>query len=686
MPLDPRFTFRDQPSLRSLSLSLSLDGWQEVSFLMTFDRSSTWFPGAHIDQAVLPQSRVSRPMASFCQMNTSGPVFHAVVAHNLRVVSEHASDARVVELMRLGRPPAPEDEQHTLEAVLSGLEGRRAQATSLSRYVLRERIGIGGAGLVYVAWDPKLCRKVAIKLLRVLEGDDRVEEHRTRLLREAQALAQLTHPNIVSVYDVGTYDLKDVDSAVAGIDVPPSGVFVVMELIEGQSLSDWIRVPDRSWQEIRDVFVAAGRGLAAAHSHGLVHRDFKPHNVVVGHDGEARVVDFGLARAASASEMQPSMTQQDIGTLGGDVTLAGTVLGTPNYMAPEQHRAQQTDARTDQYGFCVALYECLYRELPFRGSTVDELYRAKLRGQLPPPAVDVPVPSWMHAVLKRGLSPEPNDRHETMDALLLELRREGRARPLRRVALAGAGIAAAAVLVILAALPVDGGVQPPKDPEIRARVDELRQQLEESKMLGESGKTREGLDKTRVILTEAKQLGYGPLEAESWLQLGRLHGEAFDPAAEEAAMQALATADANKMDEVRAQATILLVNVLGYIQFRSQEAQQWGKLAQAAIDRMGGDPQLQADLFGSLGHVFRMRGEYLYALELGLRQVAVLEQLGQTGNRLVCALTLVGMTSRKLGDYDQARAYLERAVNTVTQPHEADHPHFADVLMELGLK
>jgi tetratricopeptide (TPR) repeat protein/predicted Ser/Thr protein kinase len=187
---------------------------------------------------------------------------------------------------------------------------------TLGRYVLIARLGAGGMGVVYSAYDPELDRRVAVKILRRTRAGDQLRE-------EARAIAKLAHPNVIAVYDVGEADGE---------------VFVAMEHVEGQTLRDWLRTP-RSTSEILDVFVQAGRGLAAAHAAGLVHRDVKPSNIMVGTDGRARVLDFGLARTGVEE---------------------GVIAGTPAYMAPEQRRGERTDARADQYAFAVALSEALF--------------------------------------------------------------------------------------------------------------------------------------------------------------------------------------------------------------------------------------------------------------------------------------------------------------------------------------
>ncbi len=287
------------------------------------------------------------------------------------------------------------------------------------RYTLTERLGAGAMGVVWRASDPKLGRDVALKLLR--RHDDTLTD---RLIREAQSMAQVSHPNVVAVYDVG---------------VAEGNSYIAMELVKGASLRGWQRAKSRTVPEIIAAYVAAGRGLAAAHAAGIVHRDFKPDNVLVGDDGRARVTDFGLA-AAKASD---SGEHHPIGDV--NLTTAGSVLGTPAYMAPEQFTSGNVDSRTDQFNFCASLYEALYDERPFEGKTFDELGDAVIAGRIKPAPAGTQVSGGVRAIVVRGLSTKPGDRFPTMDHLLVELVRD-RARPWRRSAFVATALAAALLL------------------------------------------------------------------------------------------------------------------------------------------------------------------------------------------------------------------------------------------------
>jgi tetratricopeptide (TPR) repeat protein len=311
----------------------------------------------------------------------------------------------------------------------SALFGKPAATLTINRYPLIRKLGEGGSGLVYLAYDPRLDRKVAIKLLKSGGSPGQDDgEGRARLMREAQAMARSPHPNVIAVYDVDNY---------AGGDAGHAGVYLVMEYVEGPDLRRWLARRRHAWREILEVFLAAGRGLAAAHEVGVVHRDFKPANVIVGKDGRARVLDFGLARGTDRLAMETTLSSTDeTEGLDSSLTVEGTVLGTPAFMAPEQHRGAPADARSDQFAFCVALWEGLYGKRPFEGSTPLELSRAKLDHR-PRPPERTRVPGWIPRVLLRGLDPSPERRWPSMRALLDALSRGATRRRRRMQALVG---------------------------------------------------------------------------------------------------------------------------------------------------------------------------------------------------------------------------------------------------------
>jgi len=428
---------------------------------------------------------------------------------------------------------APEEKAAT-EAQGSGSPEELARGSAIGRYIVLGLVGRGGMGDVYAAYDPELDRKIAVKLLRTKSrAGQGATEGRTRLLREAQAIAKLSHGNVVVVYDVGTFQ---------------DAVFIAMEFIEGDTVRYWLNAESRDWRDVMRVFVAAGRGLAAAHEAGIVHRDFKPDNVMVGQDGKVRVMDFGLARqqsdttavdadlrrggdgappyvnsamevargslgslsssalgvsvaspttattappppapptpappaasadaaalaAAAASEPdavdenatrvlstsrsstprpgRPVTTESFASArraLDAELTQTGAMLGTPAYMAPEQFASRPGDARTDQFSFCVALYESLYGERPFDGKNLMKLIAAVTTGTVREPPAGTKVPAWVRKVLVRGLRPAADQRYPSMTELLDALERDPSVARRRW----GMGVAASLVVATIA--------------------------------------------------------------------------------------------------------------------------------------------------------------------------------------------------------------------------------------------
>jgi len=281
---------------------------------------------------------------------------------------------------------------------------------TVGRYRLEEQLGKGGMGAVYAAYDPQLDRRVALKFLHGAQQASSTE----RLVREAQALARVAHPNVVTVFDVSTHDGQ---------------VFLSMELVDGATLADWLatRPP---LPQVLEAFVAAGKGLAAAHSVGVVHRDFKPSNVLRHRDGRVRVTDFGLALSTA--------TSQSFATSGAPTSLtrSAELPGTPLYMAPEQLGGGEVDARADQFGFCASLYEALHGTRPFAGRTLDELRANVEAGRFQDTPTPRRVPPRLERAVRRGLSARAADRFPDMAALLLELEAP-RARTRRFAAAAG---------------------------------------------------------------------------------------------------------------------------------------------------------------------------------------------------------------------------------------------------------
>jgi serine/threonine protein kinase len=341
----------------------------------------------------------------------------------------------------------PEDElARTATASGSRSDGVQPElGAMLGRYRLERMLGEGGMGVVHAAFDPDLERRVALKVLRSV---DQLGDARQRLLREARAMARLTHENVVVVHEVGTANDRD---------------YVAMELIDGQTLAEWLAGKPREVSKIIDAFCAAGRGLAAAHAAGLVHRDFKPHNVLRRRDGRIVVTDFGLARgvdappmpaAAAAVAFDVTLRPGAVGSAAGSqpsglsgLTQTGALMGTPAYMAPEQWTGGTVGPPADQFAFCVALWEALTGERPFKGDTVEALKTEVKRG---PETLDQSkLPRRLRRTLVRGLDPDPAKRWPSMDALLAKMVRVDRRAGIAFMLSGGALVAGAVAMILL---------------------------------------------------------------------------------------------------------------------------------------------------------------------------------------------------------------------------------------------
>ncbi|MEZ4448747.1 MAG: serine/threonine-protein kinase [Nannocystaceae bacterium] len=351
--------------------------------------------------------------------------------------------AIVADTLIAGEPEVDEDDE----------EAAFERGAAIGRYLVLDRLGAGGMGVVYAAYDPELDRKVAVKVLRrsASDGLDGTTDGGSRLQREAQAMARLSHPNVIAVHDVGSID---------------GHVFLAMEFVDGETLTAWLARSRPAWPAIVRVFLEAGRGLEAAHAAGMIHRDFKPDNVLLSRDGRVKVSDFGLARsldeprgdagaeAATTGEeppprLEPPSTRRDpaaaviessrrLSSAISSRTMPGTLLGTPSYMSPEQLVGGAADARSDLYAFSASLYEALYGRLPHTGETLGALMASVLDEPPTPPPRGV-VPAHFAAIVLRGLARSPSRRYPSMAALLADLEVDPRRRRRRRTTAAIAG-------------------------------------------------------------------------------------------------------------------------------------------------------------------------------------------------------------------------------------------------------
>ncbi len=678
----------------------------------------------------------------------------------------------------------------------------RQPGTQLGRFVVLDVLGKGGMGVVYLAYDPELDRKVALKLVRARGSIDGATQAQAqaRLVREAQALAQLHHPNVVGVYDVGTLDDE---------------VFVAMEYVPGRTLRQWLDETRPSWREILTVMIGAGRGLAAAHASGLVHRDVKPANLVVEENGQARVVDFGLARTRGRDD--DSAPSLDGWTRSGRtreaLTLAGTVVGTPAYMAPEQHTGDAVGPATDQYGFCVTLFEALYGRHPLPGTNASELAHAAFASRFVAPPRTTKVPRRVHRLLLRGLAPAPSDRHASMNVLLDALvadpaavRRRWLAATAaasvvatgaivsyrawaeapdpcdgtpgladhwddeRRAQLSGALAAAHrphasataervvtlvdawaarwaevsrsaceathvrheqspallalseeclerraseldALFGVLATADADvlddavratrelgdprscgdtlalGAAAPlPDDPGERARISELRAQIDRARALRAAGRYDEGLAIAEPLARQADELGHLSTIAEASLTLGELQSSTGAPVAALASYERAAwSAEAGRADRVAARAWLAIFGDTGALLARFDEAERSQVRADAAILRDGDDPALRATWYHMRGALEADRGQleparehYEQALEIRMR-VLDPDDADIAGTEMG-----LGAVCHELRDNEGARAHFERALEVFERGLGPEHPDVGLALSNLA--
>ncbi|MEM7151504.1 MAG: serine/threonine-protein kinase [Myxococcota bacterium] len=686
---------------------------------------------------------------------------------------------------------------------LSASAAELTSGQSIGRYVLIKQVGSGGMGVVYSAYDSDLDRKVAIKLLQQQPGLG-VEQPYARMVREAQALARLAHPNVVAVFEVGEWT---------------GGPYVVMEFIDGPTLGAWCSTGQRSWRKTLEICVQAGRGLAAAHRRDIIHRDFKPHNVLIGAEGRARVVDFGLARAlGDPPDRAHEGTETPDPIVSTRLTQTGVIAGTPPYLAPEQFWGEAPDPRTDQYAFCVTVWEALYGQRPFHGDTYDELETNVCAGDIvEPPRRDVP--AHLQRVLRRGFARDRERRFPSMDALLDAIERDPW-RVRRRYMAGGAAIASVAALSAALARqaetpaeavdPCDDGPQllasawdEEREQSVRAafgrieaefaatslrtvtlglddytqrwlteyrdaceatrvdheqseallelrmaclerkrgaleamtslmtdadrdvvarsipavlalpspadcartqtllarnaveapdasRLDQIEQhheQLERARALGLTGQADEGLTMAQEVYASANAMEHGPLKAEAALMVGILAEEAGQPqlAADQLAT-AVEEAIASGHDEVLASATVRLIRQVGVRLSRYDDAEQWGRLATAAVRRVGGDCDDALELEANLCSMRSDRADWTSAMPHCNEMLAMAtERHGPEHPTTARANRLLSQVMLRAGDYERADVLARRALESFRASHGIDHPDYPIMLSAVAV-
>ncbi len=661
------------------------------------------------------------------------------------MVVNAGDDTRSSRLRELFAGAASELEASSRELALAAAlraVGDEDVAVRIGRYVVLERLGRGGMGIVYLAHDPELHRKVALKVVTHASAPEWL------LAREGQALARLSHPNVVPVYDLGLHGGR---------------LFLTMEYVEGETLSEWLARRKPSTAEIVDVFLAAGEGLSAAHAAGIVHRDFKPSNVMVGRDGRVRVLDFGIAQALSTAAPGEAVD-----------------AGTPAYMAPEQ-RDRAASAASDQYSFCVSLHEALHGRLPGEGSAGRRVAPALAR------------------IVQRGLRGDPAERWPSMDALLARLAawRRGRLRvwaalvvvslvagfaavgwrerdcaawtlagawseeasagvaaalratgvpyaestaervvqrlgvyaerwaeeglelcrstsaaderarrgeclsdrrdelralvgELRRVDAETVERAAAAVLALpdpRACREAPSSAAPlPGDAEVAEQVQAQRRLLAESVAARSAGRFAAARDKAAAAAASAEALAYPPLVAEAHWRLGQAFTELGAHAdAERWLSEAYWEALAARQDRVAAEAASMLIFVVGDLSSRPREGDTWARDADAILTRTGRPQEIEVGYLNNAAGLRYVAGDYVGAEAILTRAEALVAGFGPDGSgQHLVVLNSLANARESLGDVAAARDLYARSMAMRAEIFGPDHPSVGVALTNLG--
>jgi len=683
----------------------------------------------------------------------------------------------------------------------------------LGRYIILRTLGEGGMGIVYSAYDPELDRRVAIKLLR--PSGNASPERQMRLMREAQALARISHPNVIAVYDVGTHN---------------ENVFVAMELVESGTLTDWLEEKKRSVREIIAMFVDAGKGLGAAHAAGMIHRDFKPENVLVGKDGRCHVTDFGLARLTTSGDHQPigEMDQQPTDTgkpINQRLTRAGAVVGTPLFMSWEQFQGKPADQRSDQYNYCASLYWALFGAPPpgpytagdSRDTTAETAAVTTGGSWTPQRLRDLPkeprLPAPVRRAILRGLSLKPEDRFATMEELLRELGKDPRVTQ-RRWLIAGSAVVAL-VLAAVTYVPVlqqtrqlcrgaerklegvwtpeilaqtskafaDTGahfaadssdraaaaldrytaawvamhqeaceatrirgeqsdqvlalrmicldrrlqqvgaltklftspdvkivekavdavnalppiencadigaltapVPRPDDPVEEAFIARLERSVAEARALHDAGRFKQALALVGSLLAESEKHAWPPLQAELLELQGWLTFRTGDAAGGERTLrEALLWAERGRHDSEKVRILGRLVYVVGVTANRFEEAVYWGRLGEAAASRRN-DAQASVELDIRLGQVYLVKGDYETA-RASLERAAILcdRSFGRDHPMMGAALNALADAYGRTGDYQRALELLQTSLEITERTRGKSHPNVGFVHRSLA--
>lgn len=610
-----------------------------------------------------------------------------------------------------------------------------ARGQAIGRYLILDRVGTGAMGVVYTAYDTELDRRIAIKVLKSTANP----VSRQQLRAEAQAMARLTHPNVIRVYDVGEHQ---------------RALFIAMELVDGVTLAEWLAERPRSWREVVERFASAAAGLAAAHDAGVVHRDFKPANVLVRRDGHTFVTDFGLARTTAATDA------------------GGAIAGTPRYMAPEVVFGEGATIRSDIFSFAMALHEGLC------GRTDATLL--EMRSGL---AAEERIPDWLRAELFRALDPDPEGRHPSMHVLAEVLTRASDEDAAARCERAGepaegvwsaairarvqaaflaSGVTSAARVfasvdqafqrwketwagfarelcvdtlhrsqpesllsrrttalqrrrldaqalaevlgtadapLVLKALDVveslravdDCGdlsklsVDTPLPAEaLRPEVERVHRELARVEALTKAGRREEALALAERALREAEDIGYIPLIAECQLAAAASYGSGQLDRALELLRAAQCHALSVHDDRTAARALLAAATIQGNRRADFDGAEHGLNLAEALAARIGGDPSLQASLDHVRGQVRYKQGRLDEAIALYRRALEVRRRSGADSITEIIRNNLANALARS-GDAEAALAEHQALLEARIARHGPVHPSVGSSYNNIGM-
>ncbi len=565
-----------------------------------------------------------------------------------------------------------------LELARSRLLKAKPSAVKIGRYSLIERMGRGASATVWRAHDPRLDRDVGLKLVERWDGlgTTRAEAH-ARVIREAQAVAALNHPNIVSIFDVGRFD------AGQGRD----GVFLAMEFLTGDSLRAWLRGGERSVDDVLGTFEQAARALQAAHDAGVVHRDFKPSNAMIDAQGRVRVIDFGLARSIGAvvsgqgdTSSVPVATDHEV-----SLTTTGTVMGTPAYMSPEQHDGGEVGPASDQYSFCVALFEALAGRRPFEGHDLETLATAKLLGAIDPPKL-LRVPAWLQPIVLRGLEPQPDDRWPSIEALRRALFPQA-SRARRRWVLVSVGLGLGLGLGWLGGLGRPSPTAAPeRDGSHRAAVvavDDARWQgVQRARLLRETGDHQTATAEITELLGQLDDAENPPLRAAALLEQARLV-EWSGASSEAAALRETAFYLAVEFEANEA-AFEAAASLAEYAFERDPSAvSKWSGQAEAAFERGRLEGLAKARLLA-----LRARAaDASYRLPEASAMLEEARTLLTAGDDVSTTVRVLDQSARavvRLGRLEEHLSWLARAAERAEQELGPAHPRVAQALARAG--